>query len=72
MTRTCGLGAQRVPSAVQIRHYSDLPSHTRVLLPALSPTMELGTIVSWEKKEGKFNHMEIVLLLLQHIIFGVS
>ena len=24
----------------------------RVALPALSPTMELGTIVSWEKKEG--------------------
>merc|ERR1719415_21745 len=34
------------------RHYSDLPSHQRVNLPALSPTMELGTIVSWEKKEG--------------------
>lgn len=31
---------------------SDLPSHTRVTLPALSPTMEAGTIVSWEKKEG--------------------
>lgn len=29
-----------------------MPAHTRVLLPALSPTMELGTIVSWEKKEG--------------------
>merc|ERR1719445_2816431 len=24
----------------------------KVALPALSPTMELGTIVSWEKKEG--------------------
>lgn len=34
------------------RGYADLPDHTRVLLPALSPTMELGTIVSWEKKEG--------------------
>lgn len=31
---------------------SDLPAHTRVALPALSPTMENGTIVSWEKKEG--------------------
>lgn len=30
----------------------DLPSHTRVALPALSPTMDSGTIVSWEKKEG--------------------
>lgn len=34
------------------RGYADLPDHTKVLLPALSPTMELGTIVSWEKKEG--------------------
>lgn len=31
---------------------SNYPSHTRVTLPALSPTMELGTIVSWEKKVG--------------------
>jgi pyruvate dehydrogenase E2 component (dihydrolipoamide acetyltransferase) len=23
-----------------------------VALPALSPTMEMGTIISWEKKEG--------------------
>lgn len=30
----------------------DLPAHTKVMLPALSPTMELGTIVSWEKQEG--------------------
>lgn len=35
-----------------VRQYSDLPSHIRVPLPALSPTMEQGTIVSWEKKEG--------------------
>ncbi|XP_013778044.1 dihydrolipoyllysine-residue acetyltransferase component of pyruvate dehydrogenase complex, mitochondrial-like [Limulus polyphemus] len=31
---------------------SDLPPHHKVALPALSPTMEMGTIVSWEKKEG--------------------
>lgn len=45
-----------------VRGYcSNLPAHTRVTLPALSPTMELGTIVSWEKKEGdKLNEgMEI-------------
>ncbi|KAF8386892.1 hypothetical protein PRIPAC_76034 [Pristionchus pacificus] len=30
----------------------NLPKHTRVALPALSPTMELGTVVSWQKKEG--------------------
>ena len=29
-----------------------LPPHTKVPLPALSPTMEMGTIVSWEKQEG--------------------
>ena len=37
-----------------MRFYSDdnYPEHMKVNLPALSPTMELGTIVSWEKKEG--------------------
>ena len=24
-------------------------------MPAISPTMEMGTIVSWEKKEGGLN-----------------
>jgi len=33
---------------------SDLPPHIKVALPALSPTMEAGSIVSWEKKEGKY------------------
>ena len=28
------------------------PEHHVINLPALSPTMEMGTIVSWEKKEG--------------------
>ena len=31
---------------------ANFPNHIRVVLPALSPTMELGTIISWEKKEG--------------------
>merc|ERR1711936_138731 len=31
---------------------ADLPSHELVKLPALSPTMEQGTIVTWEKKVG--------------------
>ncbi|XP_031627160.1 dihydrolipoyllysine-residue acetyltransferase component of pyruvate dehydrogenase complex, mitochondrial [Contarinia nasturtii] len=40
---------------------SNLPSHTRVTLPALSPTMEAGTIVSWEKKEGdKLNEGDLL------------
>merc|ERR1719443_2566289 len=29
-----------------------LPSHEMVPLPALSPTMEVGTIKSWEVKVG--------------------
>ena len=29
-----------------------MPSHELVKLPALSPTMEQGTIVTWEKKVG--------------------
>ncbi|XP_072945114.1 LOW QUALITY PROTEIN: dihydrolipoyllysine-residue acetyltransferase component of pyruvate dehydrogenase complex, mitochondrial [Epargyreus clarus] len=37
---------------IQMRYYSDLPPHNKVKLPALSPTMESGSIVSWEKKEG--------------------
>ena len=41
-----------MPQVLSRRQYSDYPSHQRVNLPALSPTMELGTIVSWEKKEG--------------------
>ena len=35
-----------------MRHMADLPSHIRVALPAISPTMEMGTIVNWEKKVG--------------------
>lgn len=34
------------------RYSSNLPSHIKVALPALSPTMNMGNIVSWEKKEG--------------------
>lgn len=39
-----------------VRRYADssdeYPEHHVINLPALSPTMEMGTIVSWEKKEG--------------------
>ncbi|KAM7292513.1 dihydrolipoyllysine-residue acetyltransferase component of pyruvate dehydrogenase complex, mitochondrial [Ixodes scapularis] len=48
---------------VQRRSYSagNLPNHQRVLLPALSPTMEMGTIISWEKKEGdKLNEGDLL------------
>jgi len=40
---------------------SSYPSHTKVTLPALSPTMESGTIVSWEKKVGdKLNEGDLL------------
>ncbi|XP_046397471.1 dihydrolipoyllysine-residue acetyltransferase component of pyruvate dehydrogenase complex, mitochondrial [Ischnura elegans] len=40
---------------------SNYPSHEKVLLPALSPTMEKGTIISWEKKEGdKLNEGDLL------------
>jgi len=38
---------------VQRRTYSSYPSHEVVKLPNLSPTMEAGTIVTWEKQEGE-------------------
>lgn len=34
------------------KYSSGLPDHYKVCLPALSPTMEAGTIVNWQKKEG--------------------
>ncbi|XP_051175324.1 dihydrolipoyllysine-residue acetyltransferase component of pyruvate dehydrogenase complex, mitochondrial isoform X2 [Leptopilina boulardi] len=36
-----------------VRYYANFPDHVKVVLPALSPTMETGTIVSWQKKEGE-------------------
>jgi len=32
--------------------FSALPDHFKIVLPALSPTMEQGTLVSWAKAEG--------------------
>ncbi|CAF0764369.1 unnamed protein product [Didymodactylos carnosus] len=42
------------PAQQQIRFASSgsLPTHTKLTLPALSPTMETGTIRSWSKQEG--------------------
>ena len=39
---------------VAYRGFADYPEHTRVTLPALSPTMEFGTVTTWEKKEGDY------------------
>lgn len=41
------------PWKQQFRFYADYPDHIKVQLPALSPTMETGTIISWQKKEGE-------------------
>ena len=42
-------------SYMQVRFYT-LPPYNKILLPALSPTMEMGTIVQWQVKEG--DHFE--------------
>jgi pyruvate dehydrogenase E2 component (dihydrolipoamide acetyltransferase) len=46
-----------ISGRIFVRSYADdssdkYPEHHIINLPALSPTMEMGTIVSWEKKEG--------------------
>ncbi|XP_075695897.1 dihydrolipoyllysine-residue acetyltransferase component of pyruvate dehydrogenase complex, mitochondrial [Rhinoderma darwinii] len=50
------VSAARMPglqgSEIGRRWYS-LPPHQKVPLPALSPTMQMGTIARWEKKEGE-------------------
>jgi len=33
-------------------YFKALPEHMVVKLPNLSPTMDVGTVVSWAKKEG--------------------
>ena len=43
---------ESLPNSPRSLPYSDYPDHFKIALPALSPTMEMGTIVSWAKKEG--------------------
>ncbi|XP_023172756.2 dihydrolipoyllysine-residue acetyltransferase component of pyruvate dehydrogenase complex, mitochondrial isoform X2 [Drosophila hydei] len=44
-----------------VRAFANLPEHIRVPLPALSPTMDRGSIVGWEKKEGdKLNEGDLL------------
>ncbi|NXG58639.1 ODP2 dehydrogenase, partial [Hemiprocne comata] len=41
--------------------WCSLPAHQKVALPALSPTMQMGTIARWEKKEGdKISEGELI------------
>ncbi|NWZ72316.1 ODP2 dehydrogenase, partial [Acrocephalus arundinaceus] len=43
------------------RRCCSLPAHQKVALPALSPTMQMGTIARWEKKEGdKINEGDLI------------
>ena len=37
----------------RVSWFSGLPSHSKITLPALSPTMEVGTIKEWKLKEGE-------------------
>lgn len=46
-TRLGGLGSIRSYAAA-----SDLPAHQELNMPALSPTMSQGNIISWKKTEG--------------------
>ncbi|XP_038129906.1 dihydrolipoyllysine-residue acetyltransferase component of pyruvate dehydrogenase complex, mitochondrial [Cyprinodon tularosa] len=45
----------------QSKRFYSLPPHQKVALPALSPTMQTGTIARWEKKEGdKINEGDLI------------
>ena len=58
------------PWKQQLRYYADYPDHVKVQLPALSPTMETGTIVSWHKKEGNINNSRYLIRSL--LIFNFT
>ncbi|KAA0720092.1 Dihydrolipoyllysine-residue acetyltransferase component of pyruvate dehydrogenase complex [Triplophysa tibetana] len=54
------LHSQTAAFSQSMRVYS-LPPHQKVELPALSPTMQSGTIARWEKKEGdKINEGDLI------------
>ncbi|XP_061818445.2 dihydrolipoyllysine-residue acetyltransferase component of pyruvate dehydrogenase complex, mitochondrial [Nerophis lumbriciformis] len=42
----------QLAGSCQGKRFYSLPPHQKVELPALSPTMQTGTIARWEKKEG--------------------
>lgn len=47
-----GAVRREVSRAPLARSFTSLPDHEVVGLPALSPTMEVGTIAKWNKQEG--------------------
>ncbi|XP_065162563.1 dihydrolipoyllysine-residue acetyltransferase component of pyruvate dehydrogenase complex, mitochondrial [Atheta coriaria] len=62
VTSTRANDSQIWPANNSHRYYSSsYPAHTKVVLPALSPTMEEGTLISWAKKEGdKLNEGDLL------------
>jgi len=49
--------SKRLPSLQfgnSVRRFSSLPDHEVLTMPALSPTMEVGTISKWQVAEGDF------------------
>lgn len=54
-------GKPEAPRTALGRRWYSLPPHQLVTLPALSPTMQTGTIARWEKKEGdKINEGDLI------------
>uniref|UniRef100_A0A1A8BB98 Acetyltransferase component of pyruvate dehydrogenase complex n=1 Tax=Nothobranchius kadleci TaxID=1051664 RepID=A0A1A8BB98_NOTKA len=51
--RTTFVRCPRPAGGGQSKRLYSLPPHQKVELPALSPTMQTGTIARWEKKEGE-------------------
>ncbi|XP_059207804.1 dihydrolipoyllysine-residue acetyltransferase component of pyruvate dehydrogenase complex, mitochondrial [Centropristis striata] len=55
------LRCPQLTGSYQSQRFYSLPPHQKVELPALSPTMQTGTIARWEKKEGeKINEGELI------------
>ncbi|XP_041657901.1 dihydrolipoyllysine-residue acetyltransferase component of pyruvate dehydrogenase complex, mitochondrial [Cheilinus undulatus] len=51
--RAALLRCPQLAGSCQSTRFYSLPPHQKVELPALSPTMQTGTIARWEKKEGE-------------------
>ncbi|KAM4546978.1 dihydrolipoyllysine-residue acetyltransferase component of pyruvate dehydrogenase complex, mitochondrial isoform 1-T1 [Fundulus diaphanus] len=55
------LRCPQLGAGCQSKRFYSLPPHQKVELPALSPTMQTGTIARWEKKEGdKISEGELI------------
>ncbi|XP_056140527.1 dihydrolipoyllysine-residue acetyltransferase component of pyruvate dehydrogenase complex, mitochondrial [Lampris incognitus] len=53
LTHRTSLLRCQIAGGCQTKRFYSLPPHQKVELPALSPTMQTGTIARWEKKEGE-------------------